>query len=123
MSFDPIMMIARICHEANKAYCDSMGDYSQLPWLKAPEWQVASIVNGVKFHLENPSVTPEDSHNSWMKEKLRDGWVYGAFKNSATKTHPNIRPYNELSEEQKIKDSMFKSIVDSMRPLVKYLSE
>ena len=31
--------IARICHEANREYCESIGDLSQQPWGCSEEWQ------------------------------------------------------------------------------------
>ena len=43
--------IARICHEANAAYCLSLGDTSQTDWDNAPDWQKKSAINGVKFHM------------------------------------------------------------------------
>lgn len=30
-----IEQIARVCHEVNRAYCESMGDTSQVPWEDA----------------------------------------------------------------------------------------
>ncbi len=31
--------IAKVCHEANRAYCQTIGDNSQLAWEQAEEWQ------------------------------------------------------------------------------------
>ena len=45
----PVTAIARVCHEANWAYCESQGDHSQAPWDEAPEWQRQSAVNGVLY--------------------------------------------------------------------------
>lgn len=61
--------IAKTCHEVNKAYCESIGDNSQPDWKGAPEWQKNSAINGVDFHISN-DVTPEQSHQNWMKDKL-----------------------------------------------------
>ncbi len=44
-----IESIAKICHEANRAYCATIGDASQLPWEESPDWQRQSAINGVKF--------------------------------------------------------------------------
>ena len=38
--------IARICHEANRAYCKAFGDDSHLPWDSAPQWQRESAIMG-----------------------------------------------------------------------------
>ena len=45
---DRVATIAIICHEANKIYCESLGDNSQESWEDAPEWQRASAIDGVQ---------------------------------------------------------------------------
>lgn len=110
--------IARICHEANRTLCELHEDFSQSPWAIAPAWQRESCVNGVRFHLANPSATPEQSHENWLKEKVQDGWVYAEQKNAAAKTHPCIRPYNELPTQQQMKDHLFRSIVHTLKPFL-----
>lgn len=114
--FGKIEFIAKLCHEVNKAYCESIGDNSQSSWLDAPQWQKDSAINGVKFHLDNEA-TPEQSHENWLKQKENEGWVYGEVKNVEKKTHPCYRPYNELPESQKSKDYIFKAIVKICKEL------
>lgn len=106
-----IEKIAELCHEINRAYCHSIGDDSQPSWSDAPEWQKESAITGVKFHTEHDT-TPEQSHISWMKQKENDGWVYGEVKDPEKKTHPCMVPYNELPQEQRSKDYLFKAICD-----------
>lgn len=36
--------IAVVCHQANKAWCEMNGDFSQVDWHEAPEWQRNSAV-------------------------------------------------------------------------------
>lgn len=107
--------IARICHEVNRAYCQSIGDDSQVPWADAPQWQKESAVKGVQFHLANPDATPGNSHESWLEEKRANGWSYGEAKDAEKKTHPCFRPYAELPREQRSKDYIFRSIVHAMK--------
>ena len=107
--------IAKIAHQANKAYCETLGDTSQKDWHNAPEWQKKSVINGVEFHIANPNAQPEDSHNNWLAEKERDGWEYGKYKDEQKKTHPCFRPYNELPEPQRLKDSFFIAVVNTFR--------
>jgi len=107
--------VARIAHEINAAYCRALGDDSQPEWDNAPDWQKDSAVNGVKFHLEHPDSTPEDSHKSWLKQKEAEGWKYGKVKNAETKEHPCFVPYDELPTENKAKDYLFKQVVASLR--------
>ena len=107
--------IAKVCHEVNRAYCLFNGDNSQVPWEETPDWQRDSCFDGVRFHLNNPDVTPEMSHQNWLKHKIEDGWRYGAVKDIEKKQHPCMVPYFELPSEQRVKDSLFKAVVDAMR--------
>lgn len=103
--------IARIVHEANRAYCLTIGDDSQAPWDEAPGWQCESAVKGVEGILSGAIVKPEQSHEGWLAEKARTGWKYGPVKNAETKEHPCFVPYGELPPEQQVKDAIFFAIV------------
>lgn len=104
--------IAKLAHEVNRAYCKSIGDNSQPTWENAPKWQKESAINGVKYHLENPNISPEMSHENWLREKEKTGWKYGDVKDPIKKEHPCIVEYSKLPKEQKAKDYMFKAICD-----------
>lgn len=106
--------VARICHEVNRAYCKSIGDDSQTSWEDAPEWQKDSAICGAFFHLDN-DVTPEMSHENWLKEKTKTGWIYGPVKDLEKREHPCMVPYSELPVEQRTKDYLFKAVVDACR--------
>ena len=109
-----VLMIAKVCHEANKAYCEAMGDFSLKPWEACPEWQKQSSINGVRFKLKNLDATPEDMHISWMQEKQATGWKYGKVKDETKKEHPCLVAYHHLPPEQRAKDHIFGSIVKSL---------
>ena len=110
-----IELIAKVCHEANKAYCEAIGDNSQSSWEDAPDWQKQSAINGVKYHIENENAKPSDSHNSWLEEKRNDGWKYGKVKDAEKKEHPCFVEYDDLPTEQKAKDYIFSAIVKAMK--------
>ncbi|HEY0323439.1 MAG TPA: RyR domain-containing protein [Pyrinomonadaceae bacterium] len=114
-----IEQIARICHESNRALCDSIGDHSQTSWDEAPEWQHASSVNTVRFHLDNPEADASASHENWMREKLEDGWRYGETKDANAKTHPWLVPFEQLPPEQQAKDYLLRGIILALAPFVK----
>lgn len=107
--------IAKVCHEVNKAYCEAMGDTSQPEWANAPDWQKSSAINGVEFHLKNPTAQPSASHDSWMEQKKAEGWKYGPEKNPEKKEHPCYVPYEELPAEQKAKDFIFRQVIHSLK--------
>lgn len=109
-----VYFIARVCHEVNRAYCESLGDHSQPAWEDAPEWQRTSAVNGVRLHINNPDAGPQASHESWMAEKLADGWVYGPEKRPDLKQHHCLVPFSELPREQQAKDYIFRAVVHAL---------
>jgi len=113
-----IEQIAKVAHELNKAYCESIGDTSQPTWEDAPEWQKSSAVNGVKFHLENPTAGPSASHDSWLKQKEEEGWKYGEVKDPEKKEHPCFVPYEKLPTEQKAKDYIFRQVIHSLKEFI-----
>ncbi|HET6485820.1 MAG TPA: RyR domain-containing protein [Spirochaetia bacterium] len=105
--------IAKVCHEANRAYCATLGDTSQVPWEQAPEWQRTSAVNGVE-HARDPAAKPSDSHDGWLKEKAATGWKYGPVKDPEKKEHPCFVPFADLPEEQKRKDALFLAVARAL---------
>ena len=108
----PIRNIAQVCHEANIAFCKALGDESQPSWEDADNSIKGSAIQGVLYRINNPNHTPKDMHDNWMKFKIEDGWVYGPEKCPVNKTHPSLVPYEELSESERFKDSLFSAIVD-----------
>lgn len=106
--------LARVCHEANRAYCLALGDTSQLDWDSAPEWQRSSAVKGVEFNLANPHAPASRSHDCWLEEKRATGWKYGPVKDPEKKEHPCFVSYESLPEAQKYKDHLFKSICTAL---------
>lgn len=108
---EKIIKIAKVCHQANKAWCESNGDFSQKDWDEAEEWQRQSAIKGVLFKLENPEAGNSAQHESWMAQKEAEGWVYGETKNAELKTNPCMVPYHQLPEVDKKKDALFAAIV------------
>lgn len=106
--------IAKVCHEANRAYCQGIGDNCQLEWHDAPQWQRDSAIKGVEFCIENPDAPPSANHESWLKVKEAEGWKYGEIKDAEKKEHPCYVPYEQLPPEQQKKDALFKAIVEAL---------
>lgn len=109
--------IARVCHEVNKAYCEALGDTSQLAWEDAPEWQRVSARTGVDLHTMG-DFGPEASHTSWMKQKLDEGWKFGLVKDAAKKEHPCMVAFADLPREQQAKDFIFRAVVHALRSTI-----
>lgn len=118
-----LILIAKVCHETNKAFCEAIGDNSQKSWDEAPAWQRASAMAGVLGYIEGRITSPEDAHKDWLAEKLKDGWSYGFVKSEDCKEHPCMVAYDELPKEQKAKDAIFYAIVKTMVDSGEYADE
>lgn len=105
--------IARVAHEVNRAYCQALGDHSQPTWEDAPQWQRDSAMLGVQLHTTTDS-GPEASHESWMAQKLAEGWKYGPVKDPERKEHPCIVAFAELPPAQQAKDFIFRGVVHAL---------
>ena len=46
----------------------------------------------------------QNVHDIWALGRIREGWVYGAVKDSVRKTTPLLVPYAELPESEKAYD-------------------
>ena len=113
-----IEQVARICHEANRAFCTATGDPSQVPWEEAPEWQRESTFNSVRFHLDHPDAPASTSHDIWMQEKLDSGWRHGEVKDADAKTHPSLVPFEQLAPDEQAKDHLIRGIIHALAPFV-----
>lgn len=109
-----IKEIARVAHETNRTYCETLGDNSQPFWEDAPQWQKDSAIEGVRAIKEGNVNEPKESHINWLRVKENEGWVYGEEKNPEKKTHPCILPFDNLPEEQQMKDFLFFDVVSNL---------
>lgn len=114
---EKMVACAQAAHETNKAYCMSIGDMTQVHWEDAPEWQRNSAINGV-IGIIKYSNTPIESHQSWLDQKMREGWSYGPIKNVELKQHPCFVPYDALLPEHRVKDQLFHDVVHAMAKVV-----
>lgn len=108
----------RAAHEANRAYCEGLEDTSQVPFDEAPDWQRLSAVAGVQAVIDNPNITPEQSHEGWLALKLADGWEYGPAKDPDKKRHPCCVPYADLPVSQRYKDTISGAVVRGVLGMV-----
>ena len=107
-SEESILLCAKITYEVNKVYC-SLTDEETLPWEAVGE----SVIQGVKSKLANPGMTPEESHESWLRYKRAAGWKLGPEKDAQLKQHPCMVPYEELPKFQQVKDHIFQAVVEA----------
>lgn len=46
------------------------------------------------------------AHAAWREEKERQGWVYGRRRSDEKKTHPFLKPFDELTKWQQIGNNL-----------------
>lgn len=109
--------IAILAHEANRIW-QALHPSSTVQvaptWKDAPEYMRHSSIEGVKAILRGDVTTPEQSHESWLRERQSQGWKYGSVKNETTKEHPCFVPYADLPTDQRAKDAIFFHLVRSL---------
>lgn len=106
--------VAKVAHEANRGISEG----TPLSWDDSTDEIRQSAIDGVQAIVNDPTMTPEKSHNNWMRWKESSGWVFGEVKDEEAKTHPCMVPYNELPEDERVKDQVFVDTVKS--ELMKY---
>lgn len=107
-----VLAIAHACHQANCVYYAALDDGGDLQeWEDLEEWKLNGILMGVKFHLNNPQATAEDSHNKRCAVLRAQGWKYAPQRSDEDKTHPCLVSFDQLTERQIEKNRMFVEVV------------
>ncbi len=110
-----VELIAKVCHEAIKAFCEAHGDFSNKTWDEADAWQRLATIRSVEYRLENPGATASAQHEAWVADKIANGWKFGETKDADAGIHPCIVAYDQLPEIEKQKDALFMGIVDALK--------
>jgi len=51
--------------------------------------------------LDLTELLAKNAHDIWAQQRISDGWIWGPERKDATKEHPNLVPYEELTEPEK----------------------
>jgi|GEM_PF-3500572 len=62
--------------------------------VAAPTWS----------HPDRVERLSELEHDRWSSDRLLNGWTYGPTRDNEQRLHPDLLPYNDLSEDVKEKD-------------------
>ena len=112
------LRIARVVHEAVRAFQIANGQPGAPPWSRAPAWMKTATAEAIAFRLSNPGAGPSAQHDQWMVEKIAAGWKRGKEKDGVKKTHPLLVPYSALPLVERQKDALVAAVIDSLsRPL------
>lgn len=107
-------MLAKAAYSVVRAYAEAIGDDSISTWSEAGNGRNVAL-HLTSEYIKHPSITAEGMHQNWLHAKLKQGWGYGAEFSLAKKEHPSCKRWGELSEEQRVKDVLFRQVVLSIR--------
>jgi RyR domain len=43
----------------------------------------------------------ENAHDHWARRRMAEGWTFGRVRDDAAKQHPDLVPYDQLTEAEK----------------------
>jgi len=109
--------IARVVHEAQRALQFAQCDPVPAPeWNHAPEYMKEALIKTIEAVLKG--ATPQETHELWRRDKIADGWTYGAVKDAYARKHPCLVNYDYLPQHQKDKNDLLVAIVGVFAPEV-----
>lgn len=113
--YSRIEQAARTAHEAIRALQIAHNEEGiALPWNEVAKDIRYSCKIGVQRVMDNPDVTSEELHASWIETKLSQGYKYGPVRNDERKEHHCLVPYHELSAHDRSKDLIFRNVVKAV---------
>lgn len=102
-------LLAATAHELNRKYRLSIGESADPHWEDvSPEMRRSTLI-GVQGALSGNTLAQQ--HESWMQERLSNGWVYGPVTDKPNRVHACLVPYEQLPAEQRLKDLLFRNVV------------
>lgn len=107
-------LVARVMHEAVRAFQSANNQSPSPHWNKAPKWMKKASIEAVEFRISNPNASAADQHDQWSEEKKHAGWKFGSSKDAEEKTHPLLIPYEELPFIERQKDALVASIITAL---------
>lgn len=61
-------------------------------------------------------MSDEYLHDIWHANMIEMGWAYGPTYSLEHKLHPSMVPFNELPDDEKIKDAIWAGIIYALYP-------
>lgn len=109
------LKIARVTHEATRAWQAANGEKTAPAWGRAPQWMKDATAASVAWRIANPDAPASAQHEQWLAVKKADGWTHGKAKDGRKKTHPMLVPYAQLPDVERRKDMLVNAIVDALK--------
>ena len=101
--------IAKICHEANRQYCKTNNLTEMGKWEDYPKEFQDFWINEVI--ITNHKTSAKEVWQRWFDNKSKEGWKYAKKMDVKNKLHPNMVPWEKLSEVERGKYNLFLATV------------
>jgi hypothetical protein len=89
--------------QSNRHQADHIGTKLRAIQCGLKPW-IAHSEQDFSFTESEIEIMARLEHERWMKEKQAQGWQYGKTRNDEEKIHPDLVPWESLSEEAKKKN-------------------
>lgn len=109
--------VARVCYltdQIQTAFLRGGGILEEsaiVPFAQAPPEQREILTGLAKTILITPTITPAEVHASWVQAMKSRDWTRGATLDTPNRRHPLLVPYDELSENDKLRPVTFLQVV------------
>ncbi|SIT50472.1 hypothetical protein BN2476_830043 [Paraburkholderia piptadeniae] len=105
-----VTQVARVVHEVERAYRMSVGETEVPSWEKASAQAREGAIFSVRA-VAGGFMTPESTHEQWVREMTRLGWSRGDALDTEAKTHPHLIEYAALPREVQTRDALMVAVV------------
>ena len=104
-SLRPWERLPESLRESNRRFAEGIAAKLQLAGCVAVPRPLVAL-NGVPFEFDPKQVEPlaRLEHERWMEDLQRDNWTAGPEKDPERLTHPNLVPWDQLTEADRDKD-------------------
>jgi RyR domain-containing protein len=58
----------------------------------------------------------QNNHDHWARRRIDEGWCYGRQRDDDRKQHPDLVPYERLSESEKEYDR--KTVIEAVKAII-----
>ena len=82
----------------------------------APKPIDTSKVKLTKKIIQLTEFLAENAHDIWARQRMVEGWTYGPKRDDAAKKHPDLVPYNQLSDSEKEYDR--KAAMETLKTII-----
>jgi hypothetical protein len=108
---DNAILIARVCHAANQAWREGIGQIPSGNWDSLSGEHQKGIITGVRDVLDGKIKSAEHNHEQWVAAKQALGWK--------EEEHPCMKEFKSLPLHEQIKDYLFIAIIKTIQARIK----